>query len=86
MVVFALKRIHTLALRTGKPGLVPADELLSFAPPKESNQRKGGPAKRPTAPRKSMDPSGKRMKLATLRQHSLLYPLESMLLRRFAKG
>jgi len=69
-----------------KPGLVPADELLSFAPPKESNPRKGGPAKRPTASRKRMDASGKRNQLATLKHVSLLYPLESILLRRFAKG
>jgi hypothetical protein len=26
------------------------------------------------------------MKLASLKQHSLLYPLEAVLLRRFAKG
>jgi hypothetical protein len=70
----------------GMPGLVPADELLSFASPKESIQRKGDPAKRPTGSRKRMDSSGKRNQLATLKHVSLLYPLESILLRRFAKG
>jgi hypothetical protein len=49
-VFFILKIKQRVRLReedlTSMPGLVPADELLSFAPPKERIQRKGGASPR----------------------------------------
>jgi hypothetical protein len=44
---FGLIGIRHVPCGGGKPGLAPAGELLSFASPKASNQRKGEPTAGP---------------------------------------